>query len=107
VRSSHGSNDALTVALEDDSPVVRIAAADALAHHGDPGPALKVLTKELQSEDLDVALLACRTIELLGDDARSARRAMKAATTRFAQVEGDRAMFIRFSSGAFLARLGR
>jgi hypothetical protein len=32
---------------------------------------------------------------------------MKAATTRFADVEGDRAMFIRFSSGAFLDRLGR
>ena len=107
VRSSHRSNNALTAALEDDSAVVRIAAADALAHHGDPGPALKVLTKELQNEDLDVALLACRTIELLGDDARSARRAMRAATTRFAEVEGDRAMFIRFSSGAFLDRLGR
>jgi N-sulfoglucosamine sulfohydrolase len=106
-RSTHGSNNALTAALEDDSAVGRIAAADALAHHGDPGPALKVLTKELQSEDLDVALLACRTIELLGADARSARRAMKAATTRFADVEGDRAMFIRFSSGAFLDRLGR
>jgi N-sulfoglucosamine sulfohydrolase len=107
VRSTHASNDALTAALEDESPVVRIATADALAHHGDTGPALNLLRRELESEDLDVALLASRTIELLGNDARSARRAMRAAAARYAEVEGDRAMFIRFSTGAFLDRLGR
>lgn len=106
-RSTHPSNDALTMALEDESAPVRIAAADALARHGDPGPALRVLRNELESEDLDVALLASRTIELLGREARSARRAMHQAAERYAQVEGDQALFIRFSTGAFLDRLGR
>jgi len=106
-RSSHESNNALTAVLDDDSAVVRIAAAAALGRHGDPGPALVVLRKELQSEDLDVALLACRTIELLGDDARSARRAMRAAAARYEEAEGAQALCIRFSTRALLARLRR
>jgi uncharacterized sulfatase len=130
-RSPAQSREALHAALDDPSAVVRIAAAGALARHarleaeapGGPGPlegaaaepegqadldaALSVLQEELKSEDLDAALLACRTIELLGERARPAAPAMRQAAARFEEAEGDQALFIRFSTGAFLDRLGR
>jgi N-sulfoglucosamine sulfohydrolase len=109
-RSSDESQKALVSSLSDSSAVVRIAAADALARHGDEGEAtaaLLVLRQELGGRDLDAALLACRTIELLGEAARGAAPAMRSAAARFADAEGDQALFIRFSTGAFLGRLGR
>lgn len=124
-RLSGKSSDALRTALGDSSPEVRVAAAAALARHtagaddpiaeGQPESgrsteleqALSVLQKELASENLDVALFACRSIELLGRGARAAAPAMRRAAKRFADREGDQALFIRFSSGAFLRRLGR
>jgi HEAT repeat protein len=128
-RSSEESREALTTALADDSAVVRIAAAAALASHGrdeaadeaeseaadEPKPetpteveaALSVLQKELRSDDLDAVLLACRAIELLGEKARPAARAMRRAAARFEDAEGDQALFIRFSTGAFRRRRGR
>jgi uncharacterized sulfatase len=136
-RSPAQSREALHAALADPSPVVRIAAADALARHArlevavvpgmedvpgaeaatEPGPdpegqadldaALAVLEKELAGDDLDAALLACRTLELLGERARPAAPAMRSAAERLADAEGDPALFIRFSTGAFLTRLGR
>jgi hypothetical protein len=134
-RSPAKSREALHTALADPSAVVRIAAAGALARHArlevaaasdlgadpaaepasEPDPegqadldaALAVLKNELAGDDLDAALLACRTLELLGDRARPARRAMQSAADRFADAEGDQALFIRFSTGAFLTRLGR
>jgi hypothetical protein len=69
--------------------------------------ALAVLQKELKSDDLDAALLACRTIELLGERARPAAGAMRQAAARFEGAEGDQALFIRFSTSGFLGRLGR
>ncbi len=128
-RSPAKSREALHAALADPSSVVRIAAAGALARHarlehavepgreGDAAPApegpadldaaLAVLEKELAGDDLDAALLACRTLELLGERARPATRAMESAAARFEHAEGDQALFIRFSTGAFLSRLGR
>jgi N-sulfoglucosamine sulfohydrolase len=130
-RSPAKSREALYTALGDPSAVVRIAAAGALAHHarlevavepgapgdsgGEPDPegqadlgaALAVLQKELAGDDLDAALLACRTLELLGERARPAARAMRSAAARFEDAEGDQALFLRFSTSAFLSRLGR
>ena len=91
------------------------AAAPAPADDTEPEPdgqadldaALAVLEKELAGEDLDAALLACRTLELLGERARPAARAMRSAAARFEDVEGDQSLFIRFSTSAFLSRLGR
>jgi hypothetical protein len=112
-RSTRHSRRALSAALGDEAPVVRVAAAEALAVHpgSEPGTAvadaLAVLRRELASEDLDVALLACRAIELLGARARPLVSAMREAAARFADAEGDQALFIRFSSAAFLSRSAR
>lgn len=97
---------AIENALRDASPAVRIEAAGALARTGRVDRALPVLLKELFSEDLDVALHACRTIELLGAAARDAAPAMRAIRERSSKGEGDRHMFLRFSTDAFLRRLG-
>jgi N-sulfoglucosamine sulfohydrolase len=133
VRSSDESRDALRAALEDESAVVRIAAAAALARHGrdeaaagdrpeagdspeaggSPAPevpadveaALSTLRKELEGDDLAVVLLASRAIELLGQKARSVTPAMRRTAARFEDTEGDPALFIRFSTDAFLRRL--
>jgi hypothetical protein len=128
-RSPAKSREALHTALADPSSSVRIAAAGALARHArlaaaaapEPGDgpaadpqgqadlaaALSVLQKELLGDDLDAALLACRTIELLGDRARPAVGSMRSTAARFEDAEGDQALFIRFSTSAFLSRLGR
>jgi len=127
-RATDESREGLRAALKDPSAVVRIAAAGALARHA-PNPeeevageeegaeakpdspddlaaGLSVLQDELESENLDAALLACRTIELLGDRARPVARAMRRAAARFEDAEGDQALFIRFSTTGFLNRLG-
>jgi HEAT repeat protein len=135
-RSSKQSREALTSALEDPAPVVRVASAAALAGHfrekpepepgeeevaeepsggveeEDPGAedlerALSVLGQELKSDDPAVALLACRSIELLGERARPLAVAMKQAAARSQDSDSDLALFIRFSAEAFLTRLGR
>jgi hypothetical protein len=62
------------------------------------------LRAELKSDDLDAVLLACRAIELLEARGRPTVRAMRAAAARFEEADGDQALFIRFSTGAFLSR---
>jgi hypothetical protein len=136
-RSSEQSREALRTALDDPAPVVRIASAAALAGHfrerpgpepgeegvaeepggggeerEDPGAedlerALSVLRQELKSDDPAVALLACRSVELLGERARPLAGAMKQAAARSEDMDSDLALFIRFSAEAFLSRLGR
>jgi arylsulfatase A-like enzyme len=119
-RSSDESREAFRAALADASSVVRIAAAAALARHSpedrteekEPGPddldvSFRVLREELKSDDLDAVLLACRAIELLEARGRPTVRAMRAAAARYEEADGDQALFIRFSTGAFLRRLGR
>jgi uncharacterized sulfatase len=125
-RSSDEARERLRERLSDEAAVVRIASAGALARHApvrdetteaevddeveEEGPddlesALAVLQGELKGEDLDAALLAARTIELLGERARPAARAMRQAAERFEGVEGDHALFIRFSTTGFLSRV--
>jgi arylsulfatase A-like enzyme len=109
---------ALTDALTDPVPAVRIEAAGALAQHGAVERALPVLTEALASDRLAVVLHATRTIELLDKKARSARSAMQQVADRAEQIMGpntplsevspgreDMAMFIEFSARAFLKRL--
>jgi N-sulfoglucosamine sulfohydrolase len=124
-RATEESREGLRAALFDPSAVVRITAAAALVRHApletdenqeadetDEAPddldaAFKVLRKELKSDDLDVALLAARSIELLAPRMSPTVRAMRQAAARFEDAEGDQAMFIRFSTSGFLNRLGR
>ena len=121
-RATDESREGLRAALKDPSAVVRIAAAGALARHAreedpeeasaaseepdDLDAAFAILREELRGDDLDAALLACRAIELLGARTGPTVRAMRQAADRYADVEGDQALFIRFSTSAFLGRLG-
>lgn len=98
---------ALTQAVKDQSATVRIEAAGALARQGDVNTALGVLRGDLKGRDLDAALQACRTLELLGEAARPAIPAMKAAAGRSKNGKGDRHMFLRFSTGAFLTKVAQ
>ena len=83
---------------------MQIEAANALARCGVPQLALPVLTKWLESSDLDAVLQAARTIELLGPQANSAIDAMRAARQR-AEGGGDPEMFVRFTTDAFLRKM--
>jgi len=103
-RDAAPAREALMSALSDTSAAVRIEAAGSLARLGRPNPALNVLTAELASPDLDIALHAARTIELMGATARPATAAMRAGRQR-AEGEGDRRMFLRFATDGFLESL--
>jgi len=67
---------------------------------------VQVLGRELISEDWWTALRACRAVELLGEKAAALIPVMETlyARTRFA--EGDGAMYLAFSSGVFLKKMG-
>lgn len=101
------ARDALRRALADPSPSVQVAAAAALASLGDVDAALPILTKHLQGEQLDVALQAARTLQLLGEPARPALPEMK-RVLETAKQQGNRApqyMFLEFSLQAAVRRL--
>jgi hypothetical protein len=108
----------LRKALSDPSPAVRIEAANALARHGVPKPAVHALIKDLAHENLIIVTHAARTIELLGEQAIAAKTPMEAALIRAEKIRppdlspvivlpGDRdlAMFVAFSCRAFLTKL--
>lgn len=105
----------LQIALKDSSVTVRIEAANALARQGKFVRSLPVLAKALESKNLSVVQHAARTIELLGDKAKSIVPAMKEADARLKGLRPkdipatvvlpgdlDMAMFIGFSIQAFL-----
>ena len=104
--------------LKDSSPAVRIEAANTLARHGDPEPAVKALIKDLAHENLIVVTHAARTLELLGSKAIAAKASMAAALKRAETIrppdtpatvvlpgDKDLAMFVAFSCRAFLEGL--
>ena len=95
----------LRTALEDNAPFVRVEVATALAKAGDLARALTVLRRELDGDDLDVALHASRAIELMGVKAKAAKPAMIRALERSTDKPGDRHMMLRFSTQAFLDEL--
>ena len=94
---------ALTKALADPSPPVRIEAAAALAALGDAAKALPVLTRELKSRNPHASVRAARALQLLGETARPAIPAMKAALK--SPARGQHAMYIRFALNAALKKL--
>ncbi|MEC9055842.1 MAG: sulfatase-like hydrolase/transferase [Verrucomicrobiota bacterium] len=101
------NRDPLVDYLDDISASVRIEVADWLAQKGKHRkPALDRLTRELAHKDWWVALRACRSIELLGKDARSALPAMKKLYAENRTRKGDGPFYLAFSSGAFLDALG-
>ena len=110
--------EALLEALKDESVTVRIEAANALARHGHAKQAIPVLTKALESSNLAAVQHAARSIELLGETAKAAVPAMKACDVRMkvirppgtspvvVQPDKDAAMFVIFSTEAFLKQHG-
>jgi len=111
-------SEALLEALKDESITVRIEAANALARHGNAKKAIPILTKALESRNLAAVQHAARTVELLGATAKAAVPAMKACDARMkvirppgtspvvVQPEKDAAMFVIFSTEAFLKEHG-
>ena len=108
----------LRKALADESPAVRIEAANTLAHHGDSARAVQALIKDLAHENLIIVTHAARTIELLGETALAAKPHMAAALKRAETIrppdtpatvvlpgDKDLAMFVAFSCRAFLEGL--
>lgn len=68
--------------------------------------AIQVLINELENPNWAVALRACRAIELLGLQAKQAAAPMKKLYSLNRHKKGDAALFLAFSSGAFLDKLG-
>ena len=104
----------LEAALGDNSISVRIEAANALATHGYTDKSVPLLAKSLEHKNLAAVQHAARTIELLGARAKEALPAVKACDARMkvirppgtspvvVQPDKDAAMFILFSTEAFL-----
>lgn len=107
-REASSGRDALRQALTDTSPSVRVEAAGALLSLGDVDAALSVLTKELQSGQLDVALHAARTLQLAGESARPAAPVMKQvlAIAKQPAARAPQYLFLEFSLQAALRKLG-
>ena len=110
--------DALNGALQDGEANVRIEAANALARHGRIVESIPVLAKALEDQNLAAVQHAARTIELLGNRALAALPAVAACDARMKRIrppgtspvvvdpEKDQAMFIGFSTEAFIKRFG-
>jgi arylsulfatase A-like enzyme len=108
--------DALTETLDDSTPNVRIEAANALALHGYLGKSVSVLAAALALDNLAAVQHAARTIELLGENAIAALPAVAVCDARMKVIrppgtspiivdtEKDKAMFVGFSTEAFLKR---
>ena len=104
---------ALTAALSDTAIDVRIESADALARHGHTKESIAVLAAALSHKNPAAVQHAARTIELLGDKARSAVPAMKACDLRMKKIrppgtspivvepDKDKAMWVLFSTEVF------
>ncbi|MFW6172088.1 MAG: sulfatase-like hydrolase/transferase [Planctomycetota bacterium] len=68
--------------LQDDSPLVRVAAAEALYQLGETEPAVAVLTDALKHDTPFVRLRALNVLYHMGDDARPAIPAIKQASMK-------------------------
>ena len=109
---------ALTTALSDTAIDVRIESADALARHGHTKESVPVLAAALSDANLAAVQHAARTIELLGDRAKSAVPAMRECDLRMKTIrppgtsplvvepDKDKAMWVLFSTEVFLKRFG-
>jgi uncharacterized sulfatase len=76
------ARDALVGALGDASPIVRVAAADALCNLGETDRAMRVLLKALEHETPFVRLRAVNVLDRIGDDAKPAAEAIRKAAMK-------------------------
>lgn len=93
--------------LHDPSPAVRLESASWLGslevYRED---SVTTLVTALEDPDWWVALRACRGIEQLGKNASAAVGAVRSVYERNVDLPGDGAMFLAFSSSAFLKEMG-
>lgn len=94
--------------MDDVDPAVRIEAAgwmaDASAKYREE--AVQVLGRELIGDEWWTVLRACRAVELLGEKAAALIPVMETLYARNRFAEGDGPLYLAFSSGAFLKRMG-
>jgi arylsulfatase A-like enzyme len=83
------ATEALLAALEDSAPNVRVAAAEALCNVGRVEDAMPALIDGLQDETAFIRLRAINVLDGLGEKARPALPAMKAAGTQKRSHVGD------------------
>lgn len=110
--------DSLTDSLSDETPNVRIEAANALARHGYTDTSIPVLAAALKEKNLAAVQHAARAIELLGEKAKAALPAVADCDLRMKVIrppgtspivvdpDKDKAMFVSFSTEAFLKQFG-
>ncbi|MEO0415820.1 MAG: sulfatase/phosphatase domain-containing protein, partial [Verrucomicrobiota bacterium] len=112
LRVAHGGDaeihDRVVDHLEDVAGAVRIETAHWLAADSEKyhQAALKQLVADTGDAGWWTALRAVRSIELLGEKARSVLPEMKVLYAKTRNSPGDQNFFIAFSSGAFLDKLG-
>ncbi|MBP6600550.1 MAG: sulfatase [Verrucomicrobiales bacterium] len=94
--------------MDDISAPVRIEMAAWMAAESEKyrGEAVQVLGRELFHEDWWTALRACRAVELLGIKAKALLPVMETLYNRHRDVAGEGSLFLSFSSGAFLEKMG-
>ena len=99
---------ALTSALGDPVPAVRIEAAAALLDHHRSDAAAIVLIDALGATDPDIVLPAMRALELAGMESDGVRSAVESVLERAKKEEAQQThdcwMFVRFSAEALLAQ---
>jgi uncharacterized sulfatase len=96
---------ALETALADESPNVRLAAAEALCRIGGEKRGLPVLVEALEDPDERLRLQAAITLAALGENARGAKEALRKAHAD-AKGGGDYPMFIRWGLEQALRNVG-
>ena len=103
-KEAASAREALVKALSDSAAAVRIEAAAGLVLLDESKEALAALTESLRSEQLDEAVHAARTLQMLGEKARPAFPAMKAALERSKQMDPNHGMYIGFALEAALGK---
>ena len=96
-KDAAGAADALTAAMKDKAPAVRIEAAWALADLGKGDKALAVLVKDLEGANSHARVRAARALQMLGGKARPVLPAMQRALKATQRGKGSGATYIRFA----------
>ena len=94
--------------MDDVSVAVRLEMAAWMAEVSDEhrGEAIEVIGRELFNESPWTALQACRAAELLGVKAQALLPVMETLYNRHRHAEGDSSLYLAFSAGAFLQKMG-
>lgn len=101
VEAAQQGKQQLRTALADESPSVRIAAAQALVEQEDLQPALQTLGEVLQDDRPQVALQAARAVALLGKQAKPLLPIIKEVRGKNLSEPGSRRPYKDFNYASF------